>query len=409
MLKIKGNYTYFSNINAKVTMKKIIIVAALFLFWGTMFGQKINGQWRGYFDSKGDIIQASGENTEYVLEIEINGTEISGYSYSYFYNRRYFVICSLAGTYYKSTKSMKVTETARIKGSTPPDWNDCLQTHILSYEKDGNTEELKGRWLPADGQLGNCGKGVTTLTRRTLSKDLASYNKSISKPVFSDKKLAPAPPIAAQKKATTTAPPVVNTKPAPGEANLPVVKTSPKPKPVAPAPTIPKPKANAIEPAIVGNKPLDRTAPEMIVPQIKSPAIQLIPTEMGFEKRSNNIIKTIEIDHSTFKVDLYDNGDVDGDSISLFYDGKLLLSHKMLSEKPISLTLDAQTGKEMELTMYADNLGIIPPNTALMVVTDGEKRYEVRIASDLKRSGSIRFKLKPDAAGTSVSAKGAIK
>lgn len=64
----------------------------------------------------------------------------------------------------------------------------------------------------------------------------------------------------------------------------------------------------------------------------------------------------------------------------------------MLSEKPISLTLDATTDYKInELTMYADNLGSIPPNTALMVVTDGEKRYEVRISSDLKKSGTIRF------------------
>jgi hypothetical protein len=45
--------------------------------------------------------------------------------------------------------------------------------------------------------------------------------------------------------------------------------------------------------------------------------------------------------------------------------------------------------------MYADNLGAIPPNTALMVVTDGDSRYEVRISSDLKKSGTIRFVHKP--------------
>jgi hypothetical protein len=41
--------------------------------------------------------------------------------------------------------------------------------------------------------------------------------------------------------------------------------------------------------------------------------------------------------------------------------------------------------------MYAENLGEIPPNTALMVVTDGDKRYEVRISSDYKKSGTIHF------------------
>ena len=41
--------------------------------------------------------------------------------------------------------------------------------------------------------------------------------------------------------------------------------------------------------------------------------------------------------------------------------------------------------------MYAENLGTIPPNTALMVITDGHHRYEVRITSDLEKSGVIRF------------------
>jgi hypothetical protein len=406
MLKIKGNYTYFSNINAKVTMKKIIIVAALFLLWGNMFGQKINGQWRGFFDSKGDIIQASGENTEYVLEIEINGTQITGYSYSYFYNRRYFVICSLAGTYYKSTKSMKVTETARIKGSTPPDWNDCLQTHILSYEKDGNTEELKGRWLPADGQLGNCGKGVTTLTRRTLSKDLASYNKSAAETPFTVKKSTePGPNDVAKTPKVVPSKPVVKSPDKSKAANTGYVA---KLKPAAPAAkNIAKPKDTTPEKDLSRSKNIDRTVPEMITPELKIGPISIRPSEMGFEKRSTDLIKTIEIDNSTFKIDLYDNGDIDGDSISVFYNGKLLLSHKRLSDKPITLTLDAPVGKEMELTMYADNLGIIPPNTALMVVTDGEKRYEVRIASDLKKSGTIRFRQKSSAA--SLSAKDGIK
>ncbi len=113
---------------------------------------------------------------------------------------------------------------------------------------------------------------------------------------------------------------------------------------------------------------------------------------LNFEKRNSELVKTIEITSDQFSVELYDNGTVDGDSISVFYNGQLLLSHQRLSEKPISLGLDASTDKTInELTMYAENLGSYPPNTALMVVKDGDKRYEVRISSDLKKSGTIRF------------------
>lgn len=378
-------------------MKRILWIFAILLCCGSIDAQKINGQWRGYFNSNGDIVANSGDNTEYVLEIEVNGSEVTGYSYSYFQNRRYYVICSLTGTYYKSTQSMKVTETARIKGSTPPDWSDCLQTHILSYKKEGANEELAGKWVTAPGQAGNCGVGLTTLTRRTISKDLSSFNKSESGTPFSSRKPVPTPPKVetnkSEKTEVTKAPKSEVTKAPGGQKKT----TKPVPPPVVK--NTPKPNTNKkVEPAppVVKSNPVDRSTPEIIAPEKKTQSPSISAPNTNFEKRTNNVVKTIEIVNQSFKVDLYDNGDIDGDSISLFYNGKLLLSHKKLSDKPISLTLDANSGDNTnELTMYADNLGSIPPNTALMIVTDGDKRYEVRIASDLKKSGVIRFVHKP--------------
>ena len=70
----------------------------------------------------------------------------------------------------------------------------------------------------------------------------------------------------------------------------------------------------------------------------------------------------------------------------------MVLSHQRLSDKPISLKLDLDEDTEENIvTMYAENLGTIPPNTALMIVTDGDKRYEVRITSDTEKSGSVVF------------------
>ncbi|MEJ7589077.1 MAG: hypothetical protein WKI04_16090 [Ferruginibacter sp.] len=357
-------------------MKRIIVVAALFLLAHSLSAQKMNGQWRGYFNGNGDIVLSGTSTTEYVLEIEINGTVVSGFSYSYFQNRRYYVICSLSGTYYKSTKSMKVTETARIKGLTPPDWSDCLQTHILTYQKEGDTEELSGRWVTAPGQIGDCGLGKTTLTRRTVTKDLSSFNKSKRGNPFSTQKPVAKTPALTNKTDKKQTPPTA--------------KSSPKPVPKTTKPVTP----------LAKNKPVQRDVPDMISPEFKKPEVAIVPTDKNFEKRSNDILKTIEIGNESFKVDLYDNGDIDGDSISLFYNGQLLLSHKKLTNKPLTLTLNAITGKEInELTMYAENLGEIPPNTALMVVTDGDKRYEVRITSDLKKSGSIRFVHAPSPKG----------
>ena len=150
-------------------------------------------------------------------------------------------------------------------------------------------------------------------------------------------------------------------------------------------------------PPVVKNNPAnDEKTKVDNPPLVKMDPPEKRQTDINFEKRNANLIKTIEIDNESFRVDLYDNGDIDGDSISLFYNGRLLLSHKRLSDKAITLTLKVEDKKDMnELVMYAENLGSIPPNTALMVVTDGDSRYEVRISSDLERSGVIRFIHKP--------------
>ena len=47
-----------------------------------------------------------------------------------------------------------------------------------------------------------------------------------------------------------------------------------------------------------------------------------------------------------------------------------------------------------ELVMYAENLGSIPPNTALMVIYDGDKRYEINVNSNKTTNGAVSFRLR---------------
>jgi hypothetical protein len=208
-------------------MKKIILIAVLYFTVLTVFSQKINGQWHGYFNSQGDIGLYSSDNTEYVLELEIKGNKVEGFSYSYFQGRRYYVICKLAGTYYPSSKSMKVIETERVKGNTPPDFSDCLQVHYLTYEKGGKEEELKGKWVTKPNQPGSgCGDGLTTLTRRTLDKSLSKFNKQSSQQPVA-KKATPK----ANNNIAKTIPKAAVPKTIIPKTNNPVAKTTPAKKP----------------------------------------------------------------------------------------------------------------------------------------------------------------------------------
>jgi len=139
---------------------------------------------------------------------------------------------------------------------------------------------------------------------------------------------------------------------------------------------------------------------DTIAPKKNDPAVVPNPpaapvVKPVLEKRDNELIKEFTVDHDSISVTLYDNGIVDGDSITLIYNDSILTTHKLLTEKPLTFWIKIKPGSQRnELQMYAENLGSIPPNTALMIIYDGNKRYEVNIKSTEKTNGSVSFRLK---------------
>jgi len=114
-----------------------------------------------------------------------------------------------------------------------------------------------------------------------------------------------------------------------------------------------------------------------------------------YKEREKVVAEELTVEADSIKVDFYDNGEIDGDSISIFYNDKLIAFNRILSTRSVHFDITLDSTKEInELTMFADNLGSIPPNTALMLVNDGKKRYEVRLTSNLEKSATIRFKKK---------------
>lgn len=94
------------------------------------------------------------------------------------------------------------------------------------------------------------------------------------------------------------------------------------------------------------------------------------------------------------RVELYDNGVFDYDSVSVIYNKKLVIYKQLLqTNKPISfyVKLDPDQRKN-EMIFFAENLGLTPPNSALMIITDGDnKRTEVNVSSDLEHNAVIYF------------------
>ena len=103
-------------------------------------------------------------------------------------------------------------------------------------------------------------------------------------------------------------------------------------------------------------------------------------------------IPEISVDTGEIRLDFYDNGEIDGDSITVRINKKTVLSHQRLTAKPLTtfIKVDLQNTFQ-EVEMIAENLGTIPPNTALLIITAGSKRYELFLTSSEKKSAMVRF------------------
>ena len=66
-----------------------------------------------------------------------------------------------------------------------------------------------------------------------------------------------------------------------------------------------------------------------------------------------------------------------------------------LSRKPISVSIGVDTDQpHHEIVMVAENLGSIPPNTSVMIITTSTTRYEVLISSSEQKNAKVVFDLK---------------
>jgi hypothetical protein len=115
--------------------------------------------------------------------------------------------------------------------------------------------------------------------------------------------------------------------------------------------------------------------------------------EETFTIRKKNFTTEIPLTGDSIELRFFDNVQVDGDSITLFLNDKLIFTHIRLTEKAFVVKLPVnELNDDNELTMVAENLGAIPPNTAYMVAIVGDKRYEVNLSSTEETSGMIRLK-----------------
>lgn len=209
------------------------------------------------------------------------------------------------------------------------------------------------------------------------------------------------PPVT--KPVTVAAKPVVKTEPPVAKQTPPsqtVAKTTipppatkpqvPAQKPVVSAPAATKtttPPLASATPAATPPKAAPIVIQPVAIPQKIDPvAVQKYTTRRKIEQGE------IPMVGDTMELNFYDNAEVDGDSISLFVNGKLMFNHVLLSTQAYTFKLPIKDLPDnSELAMVAENLGTIPPNTSFMMAIVNGERYTARLESTESTSGVIKL------------------
>lgn len=189
----------------------------------------------------------------------------------------------------------------------------------------------------------------------------------------------------------------INVKPENYHGSMFGVKVEQKPKPIIAAASPAVPKNPTIKPKTeVAPKPLPKTVtptPNPAIAVADAPATKPTPLPSASkEVLTRDVVTKTELrgNESQVKISVYDESIVDGDVISLSWNGVWILRYYKVVKLPKEIVLDLQKG-ENSLVMYAENLGRYPPNTAAISVRRGAKTEQILLNSDMGKSEAIKF------------------
>ncbi len=137
------------------------------------------------------------------------------------------------------------------------------------------------------------------------------------------------------------------------------------------------------------------TAPAETKPvAVKKTAAPSDPTAaVDISKRKVETIQTLYYKSDSLELVLYDNGEVDGDTVSIVMNGEVIMPRVGLTTNAVKKMISTRdAGDSIKIVMYAESLGTLPPNSGLLIVNDGSDRYEIRFSGDMERNAAIVFR-----------------
>lgn len=338
-----------------------LLLAGLFLSFPDLQAQPLTGTWRGKVSVKEGLLNRS---VALELQWELEGDSLRGRAY-YYQNRTRYAVTRIAGSVDPRDGTVRWQDQEILEGTWNPPGKGELQ-----FTADFN--------CPGEGIMKLDGS-VATMSRDESPAGQVHLDK-VETPLFPEPGPTPAPapvvvqaaPVPSKPASTPAKQPVPGEKPAPKAANH-------TPPAVTPPP-VTTPASTPTEPVLTVAKP--------------------VQVEDLYRQRQRQLVTTIPVWGDSLEINFYDHAEIDGDSISLFVNGKLLKDHILLKATPYTFKFAlADLQPETELTMVAENLGRIPPNTSLMIAYVNGVRHEARLESTENSSAMIRFVKSAPASG----------
>jgi hypothetical protein len=395
-------------------MKNLILLLIIFSAF-TAQAQKATGYWYG----QANVVMAGIQNN-YLTELIISqkGTKVRGF-FGYYFKDVYqsFVV---KGTFDPKTRKVVIDDIPIIYFKTNSTENsvDCIMSFYGTLRVSKVKTELIGYFYRDKKYTYTCPDLRVNYTLYTEAKVEDSIFNDMSSTRSFWKPQPPVPDVVkgndakqeaemagvADATATTT----IKTGSNATSSNTQIKKadpavTTPKDKKTDPAVITSKDKTTypaSITSSEKKSSPTETSVSENRpgpIPVVSQPVLQadILKINEDFKRRKQIVSKQIDVASDSVRLSFYDNAEVDGDSISVFLNGKLVVAHQGLTERAFNVYVQLDSSLEYnEVSMFAENLGKYPPNTALMVISDGEKRYETFLSSDFKGNATIRLKLR---------------
>lgn len=120
----------------------------------------------------------------------------------------------------------------------------------------------------------------------------------------------------------------------------------------------------------------------------------------ALREKYNVLVQEIKVDSGIVNIEFYDNGQIDGDTISVYVNDRSVIYKQLLRTQPVTMTLQVDSKRAVQdVVMVGENLGTIPPNTALMIVTANDRRFQLYLTADEKKNAMVRFIYEKSSAG----------